>query len=225
MSPADKTPSEKEKLILTISETLDFDLWRNNHAKFTFEEQKRIYNDWILKCQDQRHYKKDQFFLALDKIPELEQLRILELGPYKGYLAFDILSKYKVKSYVGYDISDVAISLTAKEVLALGYVGKALDKQIWESADIPEFDIFISSDTVEHLTSAEAIKLFDWLESRAKYIIMYVEGKRAGESWAYVTASHILELTEEDIIAIFTKKNYETVTHSDKWFFFRNRMC
>ena len=215
------SPDEKENLLRAITENMDFDGWRKNHANLTFQDQQKIYNEWTLRCRDQRYYKKDLFFTALNTIPELEKMGILELGPYKGYLAFDILSKYKVKSYVGYDISEVAIEDTAKEVLALGYVGTALKKQIWESDDIPAFDIFISSDTVEHLTSAEANSLFDWLETRAKYILMWVEGKRAGESWATVTASHILELTNDDIVSIFTKKGYETVTQSDKWFFFR----
>jgi hypothetical protein len=214
---------EKEKLIQSIMVNMDFNLWRKSYSILTFDDQKRIYNDWTVRCPDQHCYKKELFFSALNEISasELEQLRILEFGPYKGYLAFDILSKYKVKSYIGYDISGVAISLTPTEVLALGYKGMELSGHIWESADIPEFDIFISSDTIEHLVSSEALRLFDWVGKRAKYVMMYIEGKKANESWAEVTASHILQLTCDDVVDIFVKKSYETITHSDKWFFFK----
>jgi|GEM_PF-7128028 len=107
--------------------------------------------------------------------PDCKLMSVLELGVGTGMLAFKILSKFSVKKYTGYEISDNLMSL-AKSRLSLFVCNINLSKRDFRGIKfINSFDAVVSTMTFHYLSNTDkkiVLKnVYDSLKHRGIFII------------------------------------------------------
>jgi len=195
-------------------DTEGFNLWRENYDSLTFSQHKDIVDCWNSRSVLERSAHTSFFMWAFKQLAgagvDLGKRRIAELGPADGWLAFNCLSKLEFKSWIGYDISRIMVERTLPEVKGLGFVNTELNEQFWESS-VEEFDIFVSSHTIEHLSDNHFKELLKFISPRTEAIILEicVKGNRA--DWKDYGGSHILTLNSSDIDIMIRDRGFASV--------------
>lgn len=203
-----------KKIIDKIVNDIDWNLWRGVYNKLTFEEQIEIYDRIIPKCRTQKGYDTDFFITSFIYIQQngfdMSRLTVAELGSYTGMLAYECMSRMKIGKWLGFDISRWVVNHTLEEAKDLGFINNSLDDQFWNIKDL-KFDIFVSSDTIEHLRHYEVKKLINFVSERALFLLLQINTKSKNESWNNYKGTHILELDIDEIIDIIEKKRFVLV--------------
>ena len=119
---------------------------------------------------------------ALQLLSHYHCKTIVELGCNTGDLAVKCLENLAWEpTWTGYDISKYFIE---KSVTHNRYHPVLLDAQLWNT-DLPKFDIFVSSHTLEHLYPDEIKKLAVWLEKHTRFLVFCLPA-----AWSYSRVHH-----------------------------------
>ena len=194
--------------------TEGFNLWREYYDKLTFNQHKDIVNHWNDGFLLERSAHPSFFVWAFRRLTkagmDLSEARIAELGPADGWLAYNCLTKIRFKSWTGYDISRLMVERTLPEAKGLGFTNTELHKQFW-GTNVEEFDIFVSSHTIEHLSNNHFKELLKFVSSRADSLILeiYVKGNRT--DWENYGGSHILTFDRTDIDKMIKSRGFVPV--------------
>jgi Fe-S-cluster containining protein len=211
-------PKDKEQIIRQIIEKVDWDLWRESYDDLTFQDQRRIYDELLPIFPQQEGYDASFFLRAFERIVSagvdyMPQMKVAELGPFRGELAAIVLQKFKVRKWAGYEISRWAVERTRPEAVKLGYHGIAMERQFWDD-DLPCFDIFVSSDTIEHFSDEHAREILEVACEKADFLIMQIDCKPREATWKSYEGTHKIEMTTEDIISYLEEKGFVLVERS-----------
>lgn len=188
-----------------------FNQWREYYDKLSFNQHKDIANYWSDSSLLERSAHPSFFMWAFKQLiktgMDLDEARVAELGPADGWLAYNCMSRLKLKSWIGYDISTVMVERTLPEARSLGFVNIELNEQFWDST-VEDFDIFVSSHTIEHLSDNHFKELLKFISPRANALILeiYIKGSRTG--WRNYGGSHILTLNGNDIDTMIRDKGF-----------------
>ena len=199
---------------IKCGDTEGFNLWRENYDSLTFNQHKGIVDCWNSRSVLERSAHTSFFMWAFRQLAktglDLGEKRVTELGPADGWLAFNCLSRLEFKSWTGYDISRIMVEKTLPEVKSLGFVSIELNEQFWDSA-VEEFDIFVCSHTIEHLSDNHFEELLKFISPRIETLILevYVKGNRT--DWKDYGGSHILTLNGNDIDAMVKDRGFASV--------------
>jgi Fe-S-cluster containining protein len=220
--------SEKEQAIRKIIDNIDWDLWREQYNNLTFDDQRRIYDELLPKFPQQEGYDAAFFLHVFQRLQmagfALEVMKVSELGPFRGELAGICLKQFKLRAWAGYEISRWAVERTRPDAKKLGFYNIAIGNQFWDM-DLPCFDIFVSSDTIEHFTDEDAKKIFDTACVRADILMLQIDCKPKGASWRGYDGTHIIEMTTEDIIEYLSSKGFVLVERSGIRIFLVSKMA
>ncbi len=188
-----------------------FNLWREYYDELTFSQHKDITDYWNNRPFLERSAHPSFFIWAFRQLAktgmDLSEVRIVELGSADGWLAYKCMSKLKFKSWVGYDISSRMVGKTLPEAKEPGFVNTELDAQFWDSA-VGEFDIFVCSHTIEHVSNNHFEELLDFVSPRAEALILeiYIKGNRA--DWEGYMGSHIMTFGRTDIDRMIKNRGF-----------------
>jgi len=177
--------------------------YKRNYPRMTFREKQammkeinstfpqKLYDlnrDWILKHLEEVW----TLNCAEDPSPEWKSLRILELGTYSGELALHVLKRHPDFSWTGYDIAPVE---PVKGLEEFNFHLHQLHKDFYFMKLKRNYDVFITSDTLEHFLLGEVNDIFRKV-SDIKHQIHIVDFAR-GERDA-----HILNLDQGKFLMV-----------------------
>uniref|UniRef100_A0A6H1Z7H3 Putative methyltransferase n=1 Tax=viral metagenome TaxID=1070528 RepID=A0A6H1Z7H3_9ZZZZ len=205
-----KVPTNND--ILRVGTNFDFDAYRQYYSSLSFPERQRISEalDQIWPLQARFN------LLLLDRIFSLIEpdipgaIKILELGCHEGHLAKEILQRvpgFSVQSWVGYDLNARALSRSASIVNDERFSSFALGDWFY-NIELPEFNIFLSTHTLEHMVLHEATKIFDHICKKALYLIFEIPIEENGQAWRGYKGSHVLEAGRKIIRKLLSDRGY-----------------
>lgn len=135
----------------------------------------------------------------------LGELNIIELGCWTGDLAKEVLSKFDIKSWIGYDIS--ANTLKRSVVKDERYKTVALSKWIYDTT-IPDFNVFLSTHTFEHMSLEEVEKTVAYISDKTKYMILEIPLSEDGQDWKGYSGTHVLTASRQTIRDLITSHGF-----------------
>lgn len=202
-----------------IGWTGDFNKFREVYHELTLEDLKLLYRIWLVKYPEQSYFDSMFFLSCIEKVKhELgRNPKIVELGGYDGKLAYEILKKHSGINWLNIEIIRHDVNVVP-ELKNYDYTEHVLfnAKQVYdEKLDLSGFDVFISSDTIEHLSNNELIKLYNYLvETNIKYLMLKINVYQNGQSWEGYGGTHLLTFGVNQLKKIF-KEHYEMVEEKD----------
>jgi hypothetical protein len=184
----------------------DFNPYKEAYSSLSFQELKTLYTEFA------RYYPLQQsanlaFFEECFKIlcESGKPLKVLELGGYDGWLASYVLKRFPIEKWLNAEI------IPHKPVPELASFGEAyqelvLEKQFWET-EWRDFDVFVSSDAIEHFSNEEVGRIFDSVR-RIPVLALQVDIREKRHSWAGSWDTHICTLTWADFEEILRSRSY-----------------
>jgi hypothetical protein len=163
-----------------------------------------IWDEWFPK---QAHFSLDlisELFIEAQSV--LDKLEVIELGCHQGYLAKDILSRFNIDSWTGYDINKSALKRSVVEDER--YTTVALVDKWFHEIDLPDFNVFVSSHTLEHMYLEEVEKTIVHVSQLAKYMILEIPILEAGQKWKGYGGTHTLTCDRQTIRDLITSHGF-----------------
>ena len=197
----------------TVHETIvenNWDYYRDLYLRgaYSFDNLVELNNIWYHKIQNQEFYNLNKalnFFSVFD-----EPVSVVELGCYRGGLAQKILEKNEnITSWLGYDICSNALNdiLIIDDRFEPVYMNDS-----WPVQHEGDFDIFVSTHTLEHLTVSEVRQVLIKLEEccrRAVYLeLPLIEN---GKVWRGGASSHVLRWGRKHFRDIFNSNGWKVI--------------
>jgi len=158
----------------------------------------------------------DRFFDYV--FSQKDSISVLELGGGFGNMARYILDKYgeKIKRWDNYELTTYA--LTKNQCNHSQYTAIVTSKFFWELNIQYEYDVFIGSHVIEHVTSKDAYKIFDKIKNIE---FLYIECPIFDDTNGFTKdnnvntffggncgTTHILEIGFKQITDYLKKYNY-----------------
>jgi hypothetical protein len=200
-----------------IAQTGDFDTFRKYYRCLSFDDLKKIYEIWLQKYPEQRHFDTRLFLSCIKNAASAlnKKVKVVELGGYGGELAFQIFKECpEILEWLNIEIVKHKMFNGLEKYHYSEYV---LSKQVWqEDLDISKYDIFISSDTLEHFTDEEVRKLITFIvNNKVKYLALKAPILFNGQTWNGAVASHVLNMGTKQIKRLL-EVSYELIDeHED----------
>ena len=216
----DLTEEELENRITLLTDILDikrFNAFRENYVNLSFNDLKTLSREWYKRFPNQNRYNRAFFITAIDAV--VDELgagaRIVELGGFEGGLAYTVFLRHPHLTWLNCEVIDYE-PLPMLEHFDFG--AHVLSAQMWdEFTRIDGYDVFVSSDMIEHLSSQHLRKLFALLiESKIKYLIIQSPLSPHGQTWDNYLGSHVLEMGSDEIKAILGKA-YRLMGEEGEW--------
>lgn len=195
-----------KKIVNLEKRRIKSDRYRRCYSSLSFPDLIKLYEEF-------NRISPEQICFTLEKIKnvfnktELEVIKIVELGCHDGQLAKEILKEYSnIQSWIGYDICYSAVNRSRLNVHDDRFTAIALNDWFF-NIELPKFNIFVCSHTLEHLNMDQVIKTLDHAKN-AKEIILEIPVYDVGRSWRYSKSTHVLTENRETIRKILTERNY-----------------
>jgi len=208
----------RDEAIKTLkTRIIDLDKWdewawyRKRYDSLTFQEKKLLHEIWYHKYPSGRFYSgfgDIRFFFnsvrQLISRLKRENIKVAELGGRGGTLAFFLLRKYPNLEWTNFEIIK---HRKRKGLNRFQYTEKELSAEFWEKKPIiNEYDVFISRNTIEHLSDSDAVNLFNYLsEEKVKYLILRICTKPGGQDWRGYVGSHVLKMGSREITRLLNQ--------------------
>lgn len=196
----------------------DFNRFREIYKSLSFNEIQKIMIEWDKRFPNQVRFNRDFFLLHIKSIiDELgkDDINVIELGGHEGHLAFEALQKYPKIKWLNVDMTH---HKTLEALEKYNYTEHVLSKQVWEEIpDIGMYDVFISSNTIEHINNEQLKLLLNWLmKNKIQYMVLEIPIRPEGQIWDNYYGSHILEMGSNQIKHIL-ESDYQLVKEEDMW--------
>jgi len=170
----------------------DFNLYRTHYDSLTHNDIKDICKVIVTLWPMQRQVKYKEyikFFKSLDR-----ELNVCELGGYDGFLAKQILTIYPD---IHWHNTDIISHVPVDGLDGYNYTELVLGAPFymygWKS-----FDVFVSSDTIEHFANEEVDKILSRVNG-IKYLMMEIDIPEHGTDWKDNVSTHVCTYGWEDI--------------------------
>lgn len=186
----------------------DWDVYRKFYPSLSFQDCMRVSETF-----DQLW--PHQAFFSLEAIQQIfdfvelniaEAIKVIELGCHEGHLAKSMLGKYEsIASWSGYDINHRALLRSVVDDDRY----RAIALNDWfHHIELPEFNVFVSSHTLEHLDSEQAIKVFDQISEKAIFLVLEIPISEDGQDWQGYKGTHVLKEGRRVIRQIISQRKY-----------------
>ena len=187
--------------------------YRKKYPDLTFKEKKRLIEHWYTLYPKQTGYARNlPFFIGcIDKVikqTKRKNLSLVEYGGHDGGLAALVMQKHNQLNWVNVDI----IPHTVKEQLEnYNYREHVLEDEFWvEKPSFKNYDVFLSSSTLEHISDEEIIQLFDYIRSQEiKYLILLVTTTPNGSNWENYGGAHVLRTGSTGLKKMLSERGYK----------------
>jgi hypothetical protein len=173
---------------IDLTPRFDFDQWRREYPKSTFQQQ-QVEWDAIYKA-----YPHQSFWHSQPVVDALAKpgMTVTELGGWRGELADSVIPVAEPKSWTNYDLCPSAISHSICRWLE--YHPILLDNWPWET-DMLAADVFVATHVIEHMMFNQVCKLSEQFRKWATLVIEAPIVQSATDfSWDGNGSTHILEV-------------------------------
>lgn len=184
-----------------------FDDWRQGYDTMSYDQQVEFYRVVADAYPDQRHFNVfavNQFLLEAG-----EDVRVLELGGWKGELAALMLSEFptQITRWTNFDIAPQAISQSTCTDPRYSVV--VPEDFMWNiDLELSKYNTFIASHVVEHLRLEHLRKLFSMLRGIPRIFVDTPLGPD-GVRWDGNLSSHIIEIGWNDLQSLIESFGYK----------------
>jgi hypothetical protein len=164
---------------------VDWNAFRRLQPSLTFKQREKIgdYLDELYPIQ--RYFHAIHFKKMFEKLPE--DLSVVELGCHQGNLAKKMLKEFsKIKSWTGYDFH----SPISRSIVHDDRYSSMILSDWFQNISLPDFDVFVSSHTLEHLSNKEAAAVLCRIQS--PYMLIEVPLNKEGRNWHNWGCTHTL---------------------------------
>ncbi len=167
-----------------------FDEWRERYDALTFHDVQRAYKQISRVFPDQRHFHSEPLKRFLSDFPS--RLSVCELGGWDGGLASEIFEAgANVAYWRNYDVADIPSVCDDPR-----YSVWLLHDWFWNQ-ELPDvFDLFVSTHTIEHLSTRQFELVIQKLSSLPRLKAIYLEAplRENGQNWKGELCNHILTI-------------------------------
>ncbi len=176
---------------LDINDPNCWNKWRALYDELTDQEHMEFLNDSESRYPSQKSFTVENFdWLFSEQDPPYP--KVLEIGPWKGELALQMMSKYNVGRWHGIDLCQAAID---KTLPMIGYTVINPYQFEWFNKDslMSDFDICVSAHTIEHLSDEHLLQLLNYLKFIPK-IMLEAPINMDENNWDNYVGTHILKM-------------------------------
>jgi len=200
----------------------NFDLYRTYYPFLSFQELQQIHDKWDTRYPVQNNFEKGQIETAFGKlISKIDHpFTVFEFGFHQGNLAKKLFDKAggKIKNYVGCDICKSSLDRVNGNLQGRPIELFLLKKQLWRYTDeeynVRNLDVFISSHTLEHLTTGEIGELLSKIKGIRFLLLELPFDWTLG--WEGYVGSHLLKIHPQIFINKLESANYKMLEISSK---------
>jgi hypothetical protein len=197
--------------VLTAIQEKNWNVYREEYETMEMEDLIHINTSIdammpVQRCSDLKNYS-EAFKLVVKKM--YAPMKVLELGCYRGYNAHAILSandKRVVRLWEGFDVNHAAVDSSV--VADLRYFSYKQRYWLWEMV-LPEYHLFTSSHTLEHLSYEQVDKTIKCLQQTP---YMLIELPPMPKSWENYRGSHVFKGGMLRMDSIFTRYGYKDIS-------------
>jgi len=180
----------------------EFDMWREAYGRMTAAEHAEFYKKLHADHPDQRHFNGDDALAFFSEIPQGD-LAVLELGGYDGELADLCLGVSNVKSWDNFDLAAPEQKCKDKR-----YCHHAIDIHLWNLTTPFEWDVFVASHVIEHLSERDLTNLLDYIRPCAFVYLDSPLHETDRTDWSGSTAAHKLALSWSEVDALMADRKF-----------------
>lgn len=200
-----------KRKIIALDKWDEWTWYRKRYDSLTFEEKKLLHEIWYHKYPQGRPYSgfgdMRFFFDSLRRINnrlQKDNIKVAELGGRSGALAYLLFKKYPNLEWTNFEIIK---HQKHKGLDKFKYMENELSAEFWEEKpNINEYDVFISRNTIEHLSDSDAINLFNYLsEEKIKFLILRICTRPGSQKWRGYRGSHVLKMGSRKITKLLNQ--------------------
>ena len=203
---------------------MNWDEYRKRYSTLTFKEKKRLIEHWYHLYPKQTGYAINlPFFIrCIDKVikqTKRKNISLVEYGGHDGSLAALVMQKHNQLNWINIDIIPHTVK---KQLENYNYREYVLEDELWiERPNFKDYDVFISSSTLEHISDEEIIQLFDYIRSQEiKYLILLVTTTPNGSNWENYGGAHVLRTGSSGLKKMLSERGYKLLEEDSqriKW--------
>lgn len=190
----------------------NFDDYRQYYSSLSFKDLKSIIDildhTWPHQCLFDLSRIKSIFTLIESHSPGA--INIIELGCHEGHLAKQILHNvpgYSIQSWRGYDLNLRALQRSSSIVDDHRFSNCDLEDWFY-NIELPDFNLFVSTHTLEHMNMQEVTRVFDHIYKKALYLILEIPIKENGQDWRGYKGTHVLKEGRKVIRQLLSDQGY-----------------
>jgi hypothetical protein len=185
---------------------MDFEQWRADYDKMTYEEQVKYHNEIEANYPEQAHYTYQNIIHLFNLMKD--DSMVLEFGTWKGDMANRCFIDYpqKIKSWVGIEICQAAIEKTRCLDPKFSYIfPKRFD---WFMEKRPKADVIVATHFIEHLKNDHFDALAKYCQG-VDYVLFEAPLSANGESWENYHGTHKLNYGWNQVVEVMGKNGFE----------------
>ena len=176
------------------------EMYRKAYPKLTFENKQKIY-DIILSQYYQIPMPALYLKICLASIPR-KDLQIVEVGGYDGAQALQILESNPRFTWRNFEISQVALQFTKKELAKYKYEAVLLKESFIDKPLEGNYDVFYSCRLLEHLTWNQVERLIRKIRDIPHHIHIV--------DWLWADDTHVIEGNKEkELVELYQELNFK----------------
>ena len=205
--------------MLNVEDADVFDQWRANYDKMTSDEHLEFVEKCAAKFPSQVHFTQ---WIYERLFSSWKNLRVLEIGGWKGELACYCLSNFEIKDWTNIEICKTAVKNTV-EMPNDKYTTICPDNFFWfRNLKHLKADLLISSNTIEHFSNNDFLYLVEAI-SDIRMVLFEAPLKNNGETWQGYYGTHILDMDWADVILVMDRHGYKPTKLSEICYLFIKR--
>ena len=167
----------------------DFNRFRETYPQLTFQDKKRIYTELRELYPRQSEFLHDMEFL-IAALPKEPDKTIVEYGGYGGLMAALFLRENPSWRWVNIELIPHKPHWLLR---GKNYVEIVLEKELWQSNFNLKADVFLTEQTIEHLSNGEFGQFVQWLKKQQYPTVMLGSPLATeGQTWQDYYGAHVL---------------------------------
>ena len=201
--------------ILNAVKHRNWDVYRKHFHNLSIKDQIQLNYEWDKRYPKQAHFSiKPITACFTNATTKFKNFSVVELGCHQGYLAKQILEHFdSINSWIGYDINSQALERSV--VKDKRYTNIAL-KDWFHNTTIPNFDLFISTHTFEHMDLDGVDKTIASISRIAKYMILEIPIQEYERHWRGYKGGHVLRSGRPEIRSLIEKYGFSQISESTR---------
>lgn len=180
---------------------INWNEYRTNYSCMSFSEIGEFYHTLDRHFPDQEKLNVDNFVTLFDITDGPH--KVIELGCHNGSRSRKVVKRVEsIDSWTGYDFDMFDGTSNGR------YKFKPLTDW-FHNTELPEFNTFVSSHTLEHLSNEQALETLRNISGKAKYIFLQLPLTEHGEDWHNRWNAHIMTWGMDKLRSVLIELGYK----------------
>ena len=177
--------------------------YRLDYEEMSFSDLVEAHEQLYAEHPHQNYFNSLAASLFFSVLPE-RRWHVFEMGGWTGALAEQILDSYVgVKSWTNYEICR---SASQSPVCARSkYLAPAMRRHLWDEPRMDQYNVFVASHVLEHLSPRQLPKLLDAIEH---VDVVYIDMPFFENTWQDSTSLHVLPMNTCDVGDLLRERGF-----------------